>query len=179
MPLLMPFPYPYPYPCPYNATRCRWNYPYKTPTMQKGYYQAPCLNFDEKEVVYPADEVCAAWISNRRTTFHIRCHVPFLCPVFTVFPLCFLFLGLRPSITPQSNAMFITSRLSVNAVFQPKSECWVPWLGPVHLSPRLPSPHPPSPNSDVQHSLCLCSAHYSHPPVHSHSLLLSRITKQV
>ena len=97
--------------------------------MQKGYYQAPCLNFDEKEVVYPADEVCAAWISNRRTTSHIRCHVPFLCPVFTVFPLCFLFLGLRPSTTPQSNAMFITSRLSVNAVFQPKSEWWVPWLG--------------------------------------------------
>jgi hypothetical protein len=32
---------------------------YQTRDMQRPYYQAPCVNFDEKEVVYPAEEVGA------------------------------------------------------------------------------------------------------------------------
>ncbi len=43
----------------------RWNYPYKTRTMNRPYYQAPCVNFDEKEVVYPADEVGACSVTAR------------------------------------------------------------------------------------------------------------------
>ena len=36
-----------------------WLFPYKTPQMSAPYYQSPCLSFDNKEVVYPADEVSA------------------------------------------------------------------------------------------------------------------------
>jgi hypothetical protein len=44
--------------CNANATTTPWLFPYKTADMPHPYYQYPCLSYDDREVVYPADEVC-------------------------------------------------------------------------------------------------------------------------
>ncbi len=40
---------------------------YKTPNMDYAYYQGPCVNYDEKQVVYPPDEANAMFITSRLT----------------------------------------------------------------------------------------------------------------
>jgi hypothetical protein len=45
--------------CNMAAAESPWLYKYQGPAMERPYYQGPCVNFNEKEVVYPPDEVGA------------------------------------------------------------------------------------------------------------------------